>query len=91
MHKLRTDGAHLSREELIAPLLTQTHKVSLDILPSYGDILSTDDVSEGFGISASNVRQMCRENRIPHFKAGSQYRFPKAWLCEWVEAGGRLE
>jgi excisionase family DNA binding protein len=43
-------------------------------------IMTTHEVAEYLQVTPAWVCQACRENRLPHFKVGNQYRIRKSDL-----------
>ena len=56
------------------------------LLANYPDVLDTADVSDVLGIPVVSVRAMLRQEQLPYFKIGSQYRAPKLWLLDWINS-----
>jgi excisionase family DNA binding protein len=84
-------GALASREEAPAPLSTSTSEGNDNILADLPYVLTLEQVAEVLQISVTGARQMCRERTLPSFKIGQQWRVPRAWLEEYMRAGGSHE
>jgi excisionase family DNA binding protein len=58
------------------------------LLDGYPPVGTPEQAASALQLGITTVRQMCREGRLPSFKAGAQWRIPKAWLCEFMRGGG---
>lgn len=59
---------------------------SLTYLP---DVLTVDQVSQFLQIGPNTTRVLCRQNKLPNFRVGVQYRIPKAHLLALIAGGGQ--
>lgn len=55
-----------------------------DVLP---DVLTANQAAELLQLHVETVRQLSRDNRLPHRKIGGSYRFSKRRLLEWLDQG----
>jgi excisionase family DNA binding protein len=58
--------------------------MSIDAVPSSG-LLTISDVAELLKISASTVRRLQRQRKLPFVKVGSSVRFVKSDLAAYLE------
>ena len=47
--------------------------------------LTVDEVAKRFGVNVTTVYRLVQRGKLPAFKVGSQWRFRKSRLEEWVE------
>jgi excisionase family DNA binding protein len=76
-----------SREEEPAPL----SEVDDSILSGFPSVGTLEQAASALQLGITTVRKMCREGRLPSFKAGAQWRIPRAWLEEYMREGGSHE
>ncbi|MCL2402775.1 MAG: helix-turn-helix domain-containing protein [Coriobacteriia bacterium] len=65
------------------------NSISNALLAGYPDVLDTKDVGKALGVPVVTIRQMFREEQLPYFKVGAQYRVPKIWLLDFINNGGK--
>jgi excisionase family DNA binding protein len=87
MNPILNERALASREEAPAPLSV----TDCFILSGLPDVLTLEQAASVLQISITGARQMCREKRLRAFKAGTQWRIPRAWLVEFMNGGGSHE
>jgi excisionase family DNA binding protein len=51
-------------------------------------MMTTKMVADYLHCHNATVYRLVKEGRIPHFKLGSDFRFEKAAIDEWMEKGG---
>ena len=67
------------------------HQVAIEpaaLLEGYPQMGKPEDVAEYLQLRPDAVRQLCREGRLRAIKCGNLWRIPKAWLEEFMLAGG---
>ena len=84
MNPILNERALSSRQEEPAPL----SEADTPILSGLPDVLTLEQAASVLQISITGARQMCREKRLRAFKAGAQWRIPRAWLVEFMNGGG---
>jgi len=84
MIQARNQRALASREEAPTPLPEKDSS----ILSGLPHVLTLKQTALLLGIGITTARQMCREERLPAFKVGQQWRVPRAWLSEAINNGG---
>ena len=50
-----------------------------------------DEVAEYLRVTKDTIRTWVRENKIPNYKVGKQYRFRLSEIDEWVKSGKSAE
>ena len=50
-----------------------------------------DEVAEYLRVTKDTIRAWIRENKIPNYKVGKQYRFKLSEIDEWVKSGKSAE
>ena len=50
-----------------------------------------DEVAEYLRVTKDTIRVWIRENKIPNYKVGKQYRFKLSEIDEWVKSGKSAE
>lgn len=50
------------------------------------DILTTKEMCELLRIHQTTLYKACRASKIPHFRVGSDYRFVRKAVMEWLGA-----
>ncbi len=58
------------------------------LLEGYPQVGTPEDVAEHLQLRPDAVRQLCRESKLRAIKVGNLWRIPKAWLEEFMLAGG---
>jgi excisionase family DNA binding protein len=48
-------------------------------------------LAKWLGVSERQVRDLCREGKLPVLRVGGALRFPRAMIAQWVEDNTRLE
>lgn len=52
--------------------------------------LTVDDVAKRFSVNVTTIYRLVQRGKLPAFKVGSQWRFSKTRLEEWVEDHERV-
>jgi len=60
-------------------------------MPKVEQYLTAEEVAEVLKLHPYTVRRLCRENKIPCFKFGGQWRFKKDDIENMVPANGKRE
>ena len=47
-------------------------------------------VAQIMAVNPATIINYCKEDKIPHRKAGRQYRIPIDWVNEWVEGNVQI-
>ena len=50
---------------------------------------TVDEVAEALKLHPYTIRRLCREEKIPAFKFGGQWRFDKEEINEWRKSQGK--
>jgi excisionase family DNA binding protein len=50
-----------------------------------------DEVAEHLKVTKETIRAWIRENKIPNYKVGKQYRFKLSEIDEWIKSGKSAE
>lgn len=50
-----------------------------------------DEVAEHLKVNKDTIRTWIRENKIPNYKVGKQYRFKLSEIDEWIKSGKSAE
>lgn len=52
----------------------------------YGDIMTTDEISEALRLNERTVLKLVKEKKIPAMKIANQFRYSKEKIIEWIES-----
>ncbi len=75
----------------VVDLANAATKDSITILTSLPEVLTLEQAASTLQIGITTARGMCRERKLPAVKVGTQWRIPKAWLCQFMQGGGNNE
>ena len=56
-------------------------------MPKIEQYLTAEEVAEALKLHPYTVRRLCREDKIPCFKFGGQWRFRKDEIEKWSKKG----
>ena len=52
-------------------------------MPNNQELLTAEEVAKFVKLHPYTIRRLCREDKIPCFKFGGQWRFDKSELIKW--------
>ena len=59
-------------------------------MPKIEQFLTAEEVAEALKLHPYTVRRLCREEKIPSFKFGGQWRFQTDEIMKWAKNRGSL-
>ena len=54
------------------------------------EVLTPLEICRYLRISRTTLYRLCRRNQIPHFKIGTDYRFNREQIAEWIAERANL-
>lgn len=58
-------------------------------MPKIEEFLTAEEVAEALKLHPYTIRRLCREEKIPCFRIGGQWRFRVDEIEEWTKKIGR--
>lgn len=58
------------------------------LLEGYPPVGTLEQAASILQLGVTTARQMCREEILPSFKCGAQWRVPREWLERFINEGG---